>query len=666
MIIRAPEAMRFLWLAVAIMIGFIFVACGIRKPQAPSWESDWDFTIIDRRLGIQEIIGSFDSTNVIFDTLSNPRIEITQSLDTVTLDEILRLQSADLVMKDSLGLIEIDPPPDIAMSALLTSFLDVDTGFVPPVGFEFPEFLPPFDNFTWADVQNGQMSLTVQNLLEVDLDTLVISVVDSADFHTVAIFAFSNGVSYLETETETADFSRQTISNSLIFWYHGHTPGGVLINAGDQRLETSLTFRDGITVSAAMAQTPQITRAKSGRYEIEDSTRIYSSTISDGTISFDIYNDTELPFLVHVHTPNFAINGSELSLWQQISPRNSMQLALDLGGYAFVPDDDSPFQAVNIDMVNSVAPSAPDQYTFRASDSLRVIIHVSDIRFSEIDGRLKPSTAQIYPVTRYIDLPGGMDEVRLTQGSLSITIMNNSDLPADLTLSITGGGKMIPLSGRISARSSPQEPPALTTFFATQEQTNYFFDPPPDAMVIGGTGVLNPDYDAAVLRVGDSFTGEVVFNSVFAMAIPETVTIESRTTGIDVAGARPDGFQQAATQGAITATLENHLPIGTQIRLFIGTARDSTVFTDPASLILGPFVVQKGETGPDGTVIVPVTSVMNDTISNLQMLIFDNDSLFIGQQIDLLPTDSTGVLFQGDDYIDVRAVARIRLRMGGE
>ena len=649
-----------------ITISILGSGCGIEKPQSPSWDSEWELPVLNRRITIAEIINRFDTSNVVYDEMANPRIEIIQPIDTVLVDEELMIESAFLTITDSIGLIEIDPPSDILVTTLLAEIIDINMGFVPPVSFEYFEAIPRFENFTWVDIENGSMQLTVENLFEVDLDTLVVTLIDSIDFHEVAVYNFVNGVSYLESETQTADLAGQTLSNCMFFRYRGHTPGGVLIYAGEQSLEATLVFPDGITVSAAMAEVPEIVKVKSGRYEIDDSTKIYSSVMASGTINFNILNDSELPFTVQVHSPNFQLDGSELTLSQEIPPNNSMQLLLDLAGHNFIPDDESPLQAVTVDLVSTVAPSAPVQYTFRSDDTLRVDVDVSDIRFSEIDGRLEPTIVGINPITRNLDLPDGLDHARLAQGTLSVEVSNNSMLPAYLNLLISGGGREVPLNGYISPKTGPSEPPAQTIITATREQTTYFFDPPPDAMVISGTGTINPDYVQSTIRLGDSFVGDVVFNSIFAIVIPDTITIEPRVASIRFDDGRPDDFRDRVGYGVITATLQNHLPLGTNVTLFIGTADDSTIFADPTSLILGPYSITAGLLDDSGRVISPATSVVSDSIDNYEMAVFDSDSLFIGESIDLLPTDTTGVLIMGTDYLDIRAIARLQIRFGGE
>jgi hypothetical protein len=192
-----------------------------------------------------------------------------------------------------------------------------------------------------------------------------------------------------------------------------------------------------------------------------------------------------------------------------------------------------------------------------------------------------------------------------------------------------------------------------------------FLSPPPDRITISGTGVVNPDYEIVTIRPGDFFTGQMVISSAFALSLPDTVTIKAGISGTHISeDSRPDKFQETVRSGRIDAVIENHLPLGTVILIFMGTRGDSLLYTDPSTRVLGPYYLSSAVTDESGHVVIPVSSSISDSLDSEELSILDNDSIYFGQKLGLLPTDTAGVLITGSDYFGVKATARIELRIG--
>ena len=198
-----------------LFVSFVFanllpMACSIKKPQAPSWYSDWSLPIMSRRIDMVEILSRFDDTNVYFDSAGNPGIDISQLIDTVSIRDQLTINSARLDMKDSLGTIEMEPPAGAQSIIMLNQLLQPIMGYIPPGGFNYSQQLEPLERFNWAMIERGQMRLTVLNALEVDLDTVVVTVIDASDSHVIGIVVFEGGIRYLDSRTGEIDLAGQS------------------------------------------------------------------------------------------------------------------------------------------------------------------------------------------------------------------------------------------------------------------------------------------------------------------------------------------------------------------------------------------------------------------------------------------------------------------------
>ncbi|OGC92536.1 MAG: hypothetical protein A2W25_07525 [candidate division Zixibacteria bacterium RBG_16_53_22] len=653
-----------LLLTLPAVTGILVAACGIKKPQAPSWYSDWTLPLVNRHIDMAEILSHFDGSNVCYDSAGNPGINIIQPIDTVSLDDQLTVDSAELYLKDSLGLIEIVPPSGTQGTIALDQIAQPNLGYVPPSGFELSQALQPFDRFDWATVDSGLLNITLFNALEIDLDTLILTIIDAGDSHVIGTAVFAGGLDYLETETSDIDLAGQTISNAIVLSYHGHTPGGPLLNISGQYLRATVSFSQTLTVSAARGEVPRITRTKSDTYRIEDSTVVELAIISDGVLIFDVANETDLPCSVVVRSPNFRLNGTDFSLSEQLSSHDYRIFAVDISGYTFIPQGAQAPQQVEVEMINTIPASAPARHEFHAADSLSLHLDVSNISFESLTGRIKPTPVDIDPVTRSMDLPEGFEQSRLTDATLDISIANNSCVPASLDLDVTAGEEVIHLSGMVAPKPSIDSPPMTTVFSATHDQTREFFDPPPDQIVISGGGVINPAYQLASLSSGDYIAGELTIESPFAIALDDTIEFSPEVSTVAIEDSRPHDFGDKVYGGDLRAILENGLPLGTRIALYIGNRADSTLYTDTSSLVMGPYAMGPAIIGPSGEAIQPVTSMISDTIGESHLWLFDGDSVFVGQVIEMFPTDTSGIIINGSDYIGIRAIASLRIRIG--
>jgi hypothetical protein len=654
-----------LLLLLAILCNLRWSGCSIRKPQMPSWDTTWDLPLINRTYGIAELLDKLNNSSISYDTSGNPGIDITKNLDTISVDNNLKINGMQLDLRDSVGSVEVQAPDDIYSNTLLSSIVDVGMGFVPPASFTFGQPLPTFTRFTWATIDSGAMSVTFFNNMEIDLDTLIVTVMDSADMHVVGVIACDNGLRYLETETQTLDIAGQTISNTLLLQYHGHTPGGVLINAGPENLEATASFPGNLKVSAARAEVLEIVRTKSQIYNIEDSTKVNSSIISQGIIQFNILNQTELPFTITLHSANFIINGAEFQMTQPLTPNGQTQLSVNLAGYNFIPSNGDTNQTVLIDMVNHIPGSAPSQYTFRAADSLLVHIDISDIHFQTLTGRIEPSIQNINPIQANIDLPMGIDRSTLNRARMIFNFYNNSMVPANLNLTVEGGGKSIPISGRIAPKRSPDDPPQLTTLILGPEDLTEFLNPPPAEISMSGYALINPDYEIITITPNDGFYGDIEFVSPLAMVFGDTVSIFPGITHTDIdPNSRPKDFENTAKSGKFYGVLQNDLPLGIKISFYIGTESDSALYGNGSTLKLGPYLLSAAAVDSSGQVTTPVSSDFSDSLTTDELAVFNHDRIYIAEKVDIMPTDSNGVLISGLNSLKIRGMARMQLHVG--
>ena len=330
-----------------------------------------------------------------------------------------------------------------------------------------------------------------------------------------------------------------------------------------------------------------------------------------------------------------------------------------------MPVDSASAQYIVVDFYAHVPASAPAQYTVDASDGISVDADLSTITFESITGQIQPTVVSIPGTSEDLDLPEGLDQAQLTQAELTFNLYNNSTVDADIDVDISGDGRLLNISGRIAGKQSVNDPPELTSILIDSDQLSTLLNPPPATITISGDATLNPDYEVATITANDYLYGNIEIYSPFAFAITSPITIDMDISDNEIdADSRPDNFAETFQYGAVDVDIESHLPLGVALTVYIGTVSDSGLYTDPNTLILGPDTLQAGVTDPSGHVVQSVNSQISYTLTSDDLAIFDNDTVYFGQQLTLLATDTSGVQVLGTDYIRIRSDATMQVQIG--
>ncbi len=659
---RAKSLITIMILPVILVV--ITTGCSVKKPQSPTWITTWEIPMTNKVFEISNLLDKIDSTNIVYDAQGNPGFNITQNFDTIMVGNSLSVNGISVGIHDSIGVVNIDAPADANATTNLGDLLPVSFGVVPPASFSFNQALPALDKFSWIEAQSGNMSLSFYNGLGVALDSFRVTLIDLADMHTVGVADYQ-GLANLETKTQSIDISGQRISNNIRMDFSGHCPGGVVVGSAPYLLNATMSFPATIAVTSARAEVPAFTKTQSQVSFLNDSTLVDSAIIASGSLQLNISNFTQLQFTVDIHSANFRYLGADLNVVRPVGPDSSVLVNIDLAGYQFLPLDSTTSQYVLVELTADIPGSAPSQYTINANDSLGVNVDLSQIDFSAVTGKVAPTVIAIAPIQQNIDIPNGLDQAQLTQAIFNLNLFNNSTVPANVDLTVSGNGKNISVSGLVEGKSTPLSAAAQTILSVPSSELSNFLNPPPAQITISGQAIINPDYGITTVTNNDFFYGEVEISSPFAMAILDTigVDLDIQKTNID-SKSRPENFQETVKYGTFEANIENHLPLGTSLTVFIGIAGDSTLYTSDSTLVLGPYILAPGITDSLGRVAQSINSIISDSLGSDQLRIFDHDSVFIGQQIDLLPTDSIGILVTGTDYVRIIANTRIQLQLG--
>ncbi len=645
----------------------ILSGCSIKKPESPRWETTWDLPLVNKSYALSDILDQIDDSLINLDSLGNPYFEINEDLDTVLVENNLRVQGENTNYVQHLGTVNINPPEAQSINLTKASFgLPPDVPWVPAVSFDHYEYMQPLQGFSWALIQNGQMDLTINNDLGVDLDTLIVTLYNQNDLSTpLGIAYFENGLAQGQTATRSFDLSGDSVTNNLVYLMHGAVPASFVAGGTDTML-TTCSFPYAMVISAGQAEVPDMSRDLGRSIAMEDSSLISQAVIDSGYVNIEIENNLTIPIDVVIKIPNFTSGTDTLSMACPLPPFNTINRQLNLEGYTFRPTGTIRPQTIDVIAAATIAASAPDQRTFTSTDSLKVAINMSSIVLRSIVGQVKPTSIEIDTIYSDVDIPEEINQAQLTHANLNLTIYNNSTADADVNLMINNQDftKNLRLTGRINGKINSYDPPRATVLRLGPEQLATFLNPPPERIAITGQAVFNPDGEIVRITSSDYFFGLVNIVSPLAFSLSDTINVDLDINESDINEGDVPDLEQTFGYGKITATLSNRLPIGASVSLYIGTVGDSTIFTDPNSLVIGPFALNRAVTDDDGYAVEPVTSVFEDSLDSQEILIFDNDKVYIAPKVVLTPTGSNGSYIQGSDYMGIRATARIKINAG--
>jgi len=651
--------------AIALIIG----GCSINKPEAPSWETTWDMPLTNKTYTIEDLVDEMDSDEIVFDSLGNPSFSITQDVDTISVEDNLTAPAVNHTYSDSLGVIDIDAPSVPASNFALADLnlpiiidqIPIDTSFI------IDENLGAFGNFDWAQISQGLVDLQVANDLGIDIDSLAIVIFNTSDLVTpLGTAIFESGIADGQTLSRQIDLSGELLENALTLRTFGAINAQAIGSPSNDLVITS-TFPSGLSVSGALAEIPGFTKDLNQVVDLGDESVIYQADIDNGSLTLQIVNETSLPMNIDLSVPNFELYGAPLSISEAIGGNSTLDRIVDLANYSFIPSGTSSPQTISVDVSAEVVGSAPVKYQVNSSDSLLVVADVSEITFGSVTGKIEPTAISIDPMSQAVDMPEGFADAQLTQAELRMILYNNSttDVYVDLLLENEDGSRNVVVQDTIQGKSLSSSTPRETEIIVTALVLSDFLDPTPEEINISGSAILNPaGADSVQISRDDFFYGEVEIYSPLAFALSDTVDFDLDISDIEIDSEDMPDFEETFAYGKITAELTSHLPIGARVALYIGTNNDSTIFTDPNSVVVGPFTLQSAVTDANGFAIEEVVSAFEDSLSSADITIFENETVYIAPQVELLPTAASGSVIQGSDYININATARVKINAG--
>ncbi len=668
---------------------FLFVslfvsACTINEPKLPSWETEWniylpteDFIMVD----------AINDTSLVADTTESgiPIVSLafSDSTDREYIGaEDLALEPQAEHHKATLDEIKLNKPKSITTGSI--SVTDVL-----PEEFMNGDTLPPYPQITISslggDIPNGQAEFTHYEVVEVITGNIYITfhnnmflkirpgmqieIYDSVSFNLIGTAFFEDSIPpYSSGESDIIDLAGKTISNKLLLEYSIPIAGSDTLKVLTEQ-DKNGSFYNEITMSElkvayAIAKIPMQTFTSKDSIDLtEEDHRVKRATIDKGQVFLYIKNNLPIRAETEITLPDFRKDDQPKVITVPLESEEETTINVDLSGWELI-NFDNPGEF--IDYVDFYSTSSIDStegfIELAGDDSVSIDVTSDSLFFSYVEGYLDTIDVDIDPVEIsnfdfFEDIEG---KAALEDLVMTLNFENQINFPINVDLKIGGYHydkilNQITDSVIIFINDLVIDPQATTEQIfdadATSPSIVELIAIFPTEIKISGSAFIKGEGSASLDNGLQVFYN---IESPLSIDITEAISFEAALdTLTDLDKDMREILSEDMTKCYVKFDFRNTLPIAANIKYYI--AADSLeIYSDeiPDSLISKKIVIDEniaaGNVGASGYVDTEERTTIEINLSEEQLDIFKNDTLYTRQVIEIPVTGGTVRIRQAD------------------
>ena len=651
----------------------MITGCTVKEPGTPRWLMEVTFPLADRQYSMLELVDTSEvdpNANWISQNGDTLIFNFADSLDRVTLEDRLNMDAFNNAIEGYVGVRTVNSPGIESAYYLLE---DIAPQLLPYIGQTIPvspfdfslgaDNLPPFDEFDWVYVDDGDITITVTNELPAPVENLSIDIFAKNPHILVTHIDMPVPLNPGSGESQVLPLPiGPEIDNEMEVYISGHSPGStipVLIEADAQLQVEAEISQMGIT--SAYAHLPEQNFSADTIYALAENDTISSATIKTGYLTFSATNNTDLINNVVFTLPDFSLEGAPFSQSFALEPNEQLTISdLNLTDYVLDrPQMDKQIQVeIDVNIIDTADPAYNDpdgMVTINQNQNVAIDFYMSELIFEEFSGILD---------TLYLDLtqealelermPQGLEFLELESANIDLHLTNSIELPLYFDIRMEaykngGAAASCDLPLLMVQPGDTLNPGYLDT---TLTGLQAIFNVMPEEIQLRGNAYI---MGGAAVQDCQWLEVEYVIYTPLSLKIGDTY-LQPKISRID------NGFDKWLNQVDLTMNLISHMPLSgnayiiasiDSLGLLNGNAADSSVFiqaTLPEATInsMG-YVTQTGN--------LTVNQTLN--LDQLEMFSQASDSipLFIKMLITINSTQGDTVRFTPNDYLTVGAAA---------
>ena len=716
--------------AVAVGAGVVAIlahGCTVSPPSAPSTNFFINIPVANDRTTIREVVEGRSSFLEIDDETEGMALHVVvpesedEVLGTAKVEDNLKTPQTEQDLPPTpIGVIELEgaalPGVNLSMQEIIGQ--DVSAGESIPEFIDTGVDISPeptsfvLENVTQITVVEGVIELDITNRLPMPISLLRVTLIDNADGLPVGEPLLIEDIGALEGVDGTPGrksgrliLDGQTLSGSLAIAVEVSTPDVGEVEVGEDPGIEILSSIPALRVSSATGRIPEQTFSPDEPQIVqfpESSVLVDTASISQGVIEITIKN--QIPLIVNV----------DLTVLDLVRKSDGQPVVFEIPLEAFDPDSDVDPEPEIFDLKEvSFIPADPEQlrvdYEARTADSseevtissdqtLNVNVVVNPLVFSRVVGRLDEVSIDIPRQQRTVDIPAGLDSVEIATTRLEVHVTRSLGFLADVELDISGQNKdgddapLLPIREtfeRVEPGSSVSDtvrvsPTALKDFL------NFL----PSTIAIESRVVIGDGFETDVVDSSHSVTiDRVVFDTEPRLAIIGDTQMDPEESLQDITFRDSEARRRINNNfvsAGVTATLENSIPLGVGVRLFVGRTKEAVFDTshpkhvitiprskarfegedpedypkEPFSAIAAPVDTETRFSTGTETTEIPIT-LTKDEVLEFILEDADTDSLFSGVRV-ILPKTQGDVEIRASDFINIIAGLGVELLLNSK
>jgi len=681
----------------------LVLSCDFKKPAAPSWDLPLNIPMIDRTYPVSELIEGEKNLSGGKDGLLSFKIE--KEIDTTFVGHQLTLPDMQQTINLGLDAFEI---PDLPVQADRYFFYQLteeaaakngSNSTIAPFAFNnLPAQEHSSADLHYAVLQKGRVRLHIFNYLPVPLRNVLLTLEDPLNGYLIIASPLIGKINALDSTSVEMDIAGKTFPPNSRWLISGDSPGsngGVISIDQNARVEVLAEMLDS-AVSSLEARLPAVTidREESISFDGQGSTAIEEVAFASGQILVTIDNQTP-----------FSAYGLTLS-WLELHPvgiKEPLRLKIDVKPFSRsqgVLDLKSAIATMKMPQVGQVqyfnvaitgrTEALVDQFTrLDDANTLQITLQLRDLQLDHFSGRLQEQKVRLDSTFKAIELSdrlGDLTGVRLSDARLRIELYHTICIPLRFQgtlIAFSDGGEKASLSvdqvilpGTTAGETETQ----LAELTPQNSDLLSFINIAPTRLSAGGQIQIGDGLTYGQVRKSDYLRGRYLLD-LPAYASWERRDVESDWSQftIDPENApEKEGGDKAdisgdvtshLTQARLVANIDNHLPIGGEVRFYFST--DSTRLFDLPELILGPVALTAAPVDAGGRVSSVKTQTIVLEIAGKDVSIFQNKSderkcLYIAEKLTLDGTAGKQVKIYVDDYVHIAGLLQVEAHISDQ
>jgi hypothetical protein len=674
--------------AATLVVGLAFVAlfaggCSIERPSAPSTEFTLSIPVADDSTQVRDVVGDRSEFLQTDPTTGGMLVHFSKEVGVAEIGDRLRVRPTENRFSTPIGEIHIagqEVDPIILSMASLLPGIPSGTVPIPATPIDTRASIP-LANLTSVTVQEGALSIDLVNGLPVALESLTLTLRDNLHGTVVDVLELGTVAANGGVADGSFSLAGKQISGDLTIEVTGASVATSSAQvSGSPSLRIGAVMSD-LVVTEARALIPQQEFSDHQVLDFPDSRVLVTrALISEGGMTMRVRND--IPLIVEVElslddlrTPDNRINTFRID---RLAVGETREVRFDLIGNVFAPPD--PREMRLSYRVKTVA--SDQEVTLTSDGELTIEVITEDLVFSEVDGRLNGVRLSMPEVEREVDFPSGLDNVELSAASLDIYITSAIAFLADVDLRVTGtnqAGQSRTLIVEERFERGDPSVPARHQVSAAPADLVAFLNLLPTRVTI-----------APEVRIGDGLEEEsissnqwvsvdsVVFRTASRLTVTAATQIDPDPRDITFRDSQAKERVESHFRSArIITEVENSLPLGVGVRLFVGRTPEAVYDTGSRDHVLtipplsdpSPFNDSFHADAPDvdgqGHSIGSTRNNLELELTEEQVLKFiledsDRGKLWSGVRI-YLPATAGAVEIRDSDFVNTVAGLKVEL-----